>query len=166
MKKYGLFAGLGLILLVILMRLLPHASNITPLYAVALFAAAVFPRRWAVAVPMAAMVISDLIIGLHSSIAFTWSGMLVFALLGFGLAGRPTALRVAGSAILGSGVFFLWTNLGVCFGSLEFHSFELKHDQCARGILGQRLIYTNAYFGTHCHFSLEEMRLYQFVCYS
>lgn len=113
MKKQGLIAGLSLIALVILMRLLPHASNITPLYAVALFAAAVFPRRWAVAVPMAAMVTSDLAIGLHSSIAFTWSGMLVFALLGFGLASKPTALRVAGSAILGSTVFFLWTNFGV-----------------------------------------------------
>ena len=113
MKKYGLLAGLGLIALVIVMRLMPHASNVTPLYAVALFAAAVFPKRWAVAVPMAAMIISDLVIGLHSSIAFTWSGMLVFALLGFGLAGRPSAMRVAGSAILGSLIFFFWTNLGV-----------------------------------------------------
>lgn len=113
MNKNGLFAGMALIALVIIVRLMPHASNITPLYAVALFAAALFPRRWAVAVPMAAMVVSDLVIGLHSTIAFTWSGMLVFAWLGFGLADRSTAMRVAGSAILGSTVFFVWTNFGV-----------------------------------------------------
>jgi hypothetical protein len=113
MKKYGLFAGLGLIALVIIVRLMPHASNLTPLYAVALLAAAVFPKRWAIAIPMVAMVISDLVIGLHSSIAFTWSGMLVFAWLGFGLTDQPSARRVAGSAVLGSTVFFLWTNLGV-----------------------------------------------------
>jgi hypothetical protein len=113
MKRNWLLGGLGLIALAVAARLLPHAANVTPLFAVTLFACAYLPRRWALAVPVTAMIGSDLIIGLHSGIAFTWTGMLVFALLGYGLRDRTGAFRVIGSALLGSVVFFIWTNFGV-----------------------------------------------------
>ena len=113
MKRYVFAAALGLVLLAVAGRLLPHAANVTPLYAVALFACAVLPRRWAIVVPVIAMIASDFLIGLHNGIFFTWSGMLVFAVLGFGLRGRTGNLRIVGSALAGSLVFFLWTNLGV-----------------------------------------------------
>ena len=113
MKRNWLLVGLGLILFAALGRFLPHAANVTPLYAVALFACAVLPRRWAIAVPIAAMVVSDLFIGLHETILFTWSGTPVFALLGFGLRGRTTTLPVIAASLAGSVAFFLWTNFGV-----------------------------------------------------
>ena len=117
MNRNWLLAGVGLVALAVVGRLVPHAANITPLYAVALFACAVFPRRWAVAVPVAAMVLSDLTIGLHPGIWYTWSGMLVFALLGFGLRGRASAGRIVVSSLAGSLAFFLWTNFGVWLAS-------------------------------------------------
>jgi hypothetical protein len=113
MNRTWLFAGLGLVGLAVLGRVVPHAANLTPLYAVALFACAYFPRRWALAVPVGAMVLSDLVIGLHSTVAFTWSGILVFALLGFALRGRRAGLGVVLAAGAGSLAFFAWTNFGV-----------------------------------------------------
>jgi hypothetical protein len=113
MNRTWLFRGLGLVLLAVLGRVLPHAANVTPLYAVALFACAYFPRRWALAVPVAAMVASDLIIGLHSTVAFTWSGMFVFALLGLLLRDRRFGPGVVVAAGAGSVAFFAWTNFGV-----------------------------------------------------
>jgi len=117
MKRNWIFAGLGLVTLAVIGRIMPHAANLTPLYAVALFACAVFPKRWAIAIPVVAMVASDLIIGLHASIAFTWSGMFVFALLGFAMRERKTTGRIIISAVAGSAIFFVWTNLGVWFVS-------------------------------------------------
>lgn len=112
MNHRWILGGLGLIALAVLGRLIPHAANLTPLYAVALFACAVFPKRWAIAVPVAAMAISDLVIGMHATVLFTWSGMLVFAALGYGLREGRTAWRIVGSALAGSVLFFLWTNFG------------------------------------------------------
>jgi len=113
MNRSWLVVALGLVLLAVLGRMVPHAANVTPLYAVALFACACFPRRWALAVPVAAMVVSDLIIGTHATMAFTWSGMLIFALAGFALRGRITALRTLATAATGALAFYAWTNFGV-----------------------------------------------------
>ena len=113
MKRNWILAGLGLVTLAVIGRLIPHAANLTPLYAVTLFACAVFPKRWAVAIPVVAMVASDLVIGFHSNIAFTWSGMFVFALLGFAMRERKTTGRIVIGALAGSAIFFVWTNLGV-----------------------------------------------------
>jgi len=112
MNRKWILAGLGLIAVAVVGRLVPHAANVTPLYAVALFACAVFPRRWALAVPVLAMIASDIVIGMHATVLFTWSGMLVFALLGFGLRGKRTTGRIVGSALAGSLAFFVWTNFG------------------------------------------------------
>lgn len=113
MNTKWLIGGLGLVAVVLVGRLMPHAANLTPLYAVALFACAVFPRRWALLVPVTAMIASDLVLGLHNTVAFTWSGMLVFAALGYGLHGRHNTARIIGSALAGSAAFFVWTNFGV-----------------------------------------------------
>jgi hypothetical protein len=113
MNRLWLIAGVGLVLVAVLGRLFPHAANVTPLYAVALLACAYFPRRWALAVPVAAMIVSDLLIGLHDTVAFTWSGMLLFAALGFALRGRVTALWAVAAAAGGALGFFAWTNFGV-----------------------------------------------------
>lgn len=113
MNRLWLVAGVGLVVVAVIGRLIPHAANVTPLYAVALFAAAYFPRRWALAVPVAAMIVSDLLIGMHATVAFTWSGLFIFAVCGFALRGRVTALRTVAAAAGGALVFFAWTNFGV-----------------------------------------------------
>ncbi|MCC7248139.1 MAG: hypothetical protein IT473_05905, partial [Lysobacter sp.] len=55
----------GMILLAALSRLLPHPPNFSPVEAIALFGGAYFAHRaWAVAVPLIAMLVSDIALGL------------------------------------------------------------------------------------------------------
>lgn len=113
MNRNWILAGVGLAILAIAGRVLPHAANLTPLYAVALFACAVFPRGTGMWVPMAAMVASDLFLGLHDTVLFTWTGMLLFCVLGYLLRGQRSTARLALTTLTGSTLFFLWTNFGV-----------------------------------------------------
>lgn len=113
MTRNWILAGLGLALFATLGRLWPHASNVTPLFAVALFAAAAFPRGTGLWVPVVAMVASDLVLGLHDTVLFTWTGMLLFVALGYALRSRQTTGRIALATLAGSAGYFIWTNFGV-----------------------------------------------------
>src|ERR1700704_326697 len=59
--RYGL--AIGLILLAVAGRLIPHPDNFTPIMAVALFAGATLSPRIAYVVPLAALIVSDLLLG-------------------------------------------------------------------------------------------------------
>ena len=57
---------IGMIAAAAALRLLPHPSNFTPIGALALFAGAHFDdKRWAFVLPLAAMLLSDAVIGFH-----------------------------------------------------------------------------------------------------
>lgn len=118
----------GMILLAALSRLLPHPMNFSPVEAIALFGGAYFAARgWAVAVPLLAMLVSDLILGISiggmywdymTGLSF-WSVYLCIALstvMGFGLRGRVGAGRVLGYSLAGSVLFFVVTNFFTWFG--------------------------------------------------
>ena len=51
-----------LVFLGALSRLIPHPPNFVALGALALYAGARLPRRWAIAVPLAAMALSDFVL--------------------------------------------------------------------------------------------------------
>ena len=105
-----------------LTRLLPHPFNFTPIGAIALFGGAHFARKYlAFLVPLAAMLVSDLMLGFHNSM---WAVYLAFILtvgIGMGLLQKITLGRVFGSAILSSVLFFLITNFAVWYGSAGFY---------------------------------------------
>jgi hypothetical protein len=103
-------------------RLLPHPPNMTSLTALALFGGARFAdRRLAYAVPLLALLLSDLVLGVYwswSAMAWQphmWVQYLCFALvvtLGLGLQRRSGAMRIAGTMLAGSTLFFILSNLG------------------------------------------------------
>ena len=63
----------GMIVLAALSRLLPHPPNFSPVEAIALFGGAYFANRWAaVWVPLVAMFLSDLALGLMNG-GIYWS---------------------------------------------------------------------------------------------
>lgn len=104
----------AMILVAALSRLLPHPPNVTPLAAMALFGGAYFAdRRLAFLVPLAALLLSDLILGLHGQMLGVYAGFALVVCVGFGLRGRTRALPVAVAALIGSSVFFLVSNFGV-----------------------------------------------------
>ncbi len=107
--------ALSLVALDVVARLAPHAPNFTPLAASALFAGAVLGSRpLALAVPLAAMLLSDLVLGYSDWIV---TGAVYGALALPGLLGIWARARNAGllaPLVLGSSLFFFAsTNLAV-----------------------------------------------------
>jgi hypothetical protein len=114
----------AMILLAVATRLLYHFQpglvppNFSPVEAVALFGGAYFAdRRLALLVPLAAMALSDLVIGFHGLLWLVYACVAVSTVLGFGLRGKVGVARVAAYSVIGSTLFFIVTNFGVWFGS-------------------------------------------------
>ena len=112
-KTAMIIIAVGLIVTAVVTRLLPHPANFAPIAAVALFGGAVLPRKWALTLPLFCMIISDLIIGLHPLILFTWGSFAVIALLGSRYLKKITPLTVVGASIGASVLFYLVSNFGV-----------------------------------------------------
>ncbi|MFD2935235.1 DUF6580 family putative transport protein [Spirosoma flavum] len=107
-----------LVLATALFRVIPHWYNFTPIAAMALFGAASFERKWlGLAVPLAAMLISDALIGFHSNMGAVYGSFGLTWLLGLWALQRPTAGRIAAASITSSVLFFLITNFAVWYGS-------------------------------------------------
>ena len=103
----------GLILVGIVSRLVPHPWNATPLTAIALFGGTYCAKRWSILLPLGIVAISDLFLGWHATIPFTWSACAATGLLAWWLRARPSAGRIIAGSLLGSVIFFLVTNFGV-----------------------------------------------------
>ena len=102
-----------LIVFAIFFRLAPHAPNFVPIIAIAMFAGAYLPKKKALFVPLLIMIISDLVIGLHSAVAFTWGAMLLCGFIGIKLRNNVKASSVMGYTLLSAVAFFIISNLGV-----------------------------------------------------
>lgn len=129
-------------------RLVPHWPNFTPLAAVSLFAGFWFARRSvALLVPLCAMLLSDMVIGGYEpAVMATVYAALVLPIAFRGiLRTRLSALRIGGTAIVSSIVFYLATNfahwlwmndypftlagLGACYAAaLPFFKYQLMGD--------------------------------------
>lgn len=124
--RYGLI--FGLIVLAVVGRLIPHPDNFTPVMAVALLGGAALPIGAAYALPLAALVISDLLLGYP----FDWMSVVVYgcflASVGLGqwLGKRRTWPRTGVAAVSGSLLFFAVTNFAAWLGphGLYAHTVE------------------------------------------
>ncbi|MCS7045092.1 MAG: hypothetical protein NZO58_01920 [Gemmataceae bacterium] len=106
-----LFVLSGLVLSAVLARLIPHPPNFTPIGALALFSGAVYAdRRLAFLLPLAALFVSDVCLGLHVLIPVVYASFMVNVLLGRWLRSRRTILSTAAVTVAGSFQFFLVTN--------------------------------------------------------
>ena len=102
---------MGMIFGAAALRLLPHAPNFDPITALALFAgASVEDRRWAVALPLAAMLLSDLLIGFHPLLPVIYLTFALVVWMGISLRQRLTALPVAGAALGAATLYFVVSN--------------------------------------------------------
>lgn len=101
-------------------RLIPHPPNVASITAVALFGGAYLTdKRLSLIVPLAALFLSDLILGFYSHMEVVYGSFLLVVCLGFWLQRKRSALRIAGAAIASSVIFFVITNFGVwAFSSL------------------------------------------------
>ncbi len=95
------------------MRLVPHLPNFVPVVAIAIFAGAYLNKRTAVILPLAIMVLSDLIIGLHDVILYTWGSFLIIGIINTWMRNRVSVRNVFLSTVFSSLIFFVITNFGV-----------------------------------------------------
>jgi hypothetical protein len=111
-------AILAVIAAAALARLLPHPPNVAPIAAMALFAGAHIGSSWgrpwaAFAIPLAAMALSDLVLGPHDTLIYVYAAFALTVLCGRLLAARQAPLAVAGASVGASLLFFAVTNFGV-----------------------------------------------------
>jgi hypothetical protein len=98
----------------LLWRVLPHGWNMTPVLALALFAGTRLKQpALRFILPLAVMVLSDLLLGFHDTMFYVYGALLVVVLMGQGLGARGSLPAYAGMSVAGSLLFYLITNFGV-----------------------------------------------------
>ena len=112
-ERNPIWLAVAIVLVAAMMRLLPHPDNVTPLVALALVGGSLFTGWLAVAAPLAAIIVSDLALGFHATIPFTWGSVALISLLGLWAGKRATWGRMLGAGLAGSTLFYLITNFGV-----------------------------------------------------
>ena len=126
---WAMFAALFLLVVVVFYRVVSGFAgsadfhwlhNFAPLAAVALSGAVYLPRRMAALLPMAMLLVSDLILNFfhYHQPFFTldilprYLALALITGLGFALRGRATILGLLGASVAGSLLFFVITNTG------------------------------------------------------
>jgi hypothetical protein len=96
------------------LRLVPHPPNFTPIGAMALFGGAMLGRRaLAFIAPLAAMLLSDAVLGFHAGMPWIYASIAMITLIGWTALQHRSALRIGLAAVAGSVLFFVVTNFGV-----------------------------------------------------
>ncbi len=104
----------GMVLAAAASRLMPHPPNLTPITALALFGGATFSdKRAGFLVPLAALFLSDLVMGLYSGLWIVYGSFALIVCIGFWLRTRRRIAPIAGATLASSVLFFVVTNFGV-----------------------------------------------------
>lgn len=118
-----------LIALVAFSRLIPHWPNFTPVMAIALFAGfSLSSRVLQYVVPIAAMVISDIVLGLvlgsgwmiHDTTLYVYGAVIMGVVIGNVMKSSSRWKQVIGGGALASVMFFLVSNFGVWAGGTMY----------------------------------------------
>ena len=104
----------AMILAAALSRLIPHPPNFSPVAALALFGgAAIASKRLAFALPLTAMLLSDLILGFSTMTPVIYGCFALIVCLGFWVKQKQNVGRIGLAAVAGAILFFVVTNFGV-----------------------------------------------------
>jgi len=105
--------ALILVVMAVIFRFIPHIANFSPILAIALFGGAYLNKKHALLLPLALMMITDLFIGMHNTILFTWGSILLISGLGMLLRQKKNVLNISLSALSSAVLFFIISNFGV-----------------------------------------------------
>lgn len=150
--------GVLLIALGAASRLVPHPANMAPIGAIALYGGSQLPKKYALAIPLLAMILSDFFIGFDGIASrFTvYGSFLLIGLIGLWLKKHLNVINLIAAMFVSSILFFLTTNAGVwafsqmypkTLGGLML-SYEMGLPFLRNTILGD-LLYTTTIFGFH-----------------
>lgn len=128
----------GMVLLAVLARLVPHPPNFTPIGAVALFGAAHFRSKWlAFLVPLLALLLSDMALevaassglysgwmahsrGFYRGMWAVYGAVALIAATGLFLRQHRSLVAVGGGVLAASVIFFVVTNFAVWIGGTMY----------------------------------------------
>jgi hypothetical protein len=91
-------------------RLVPHPWNVAPVAAMALCGGMYLGKRYALIVPLVAMLLSDLFLGVTIVSPFVYACFIVSGLMGLWLRNHKSIGWIAGGTLASSAVFYLVTN--------------------------------------------------------
>jgi hypothetical protein len=102
--------------------------NFSPLAAVALCGAAYLPKRFAIALPLVGLVVSDAVLDLFHyhlpllsfEIVPRYAALGIISMMGMALRGRARLLPLLGASFAGSVIFFVITNTGSWIAAPEY----------------------------------------------
>lgn len=105
---------ISLVFLAAFSRLIPHPWNFTALGAIAFFGGARFEdKKMSLWIPMLALFVSDLFLGFHSTILFTYGGFLLVGLIAQFARNLRNPITLVSLLLSSSVVFYLVSNFGV-----------------------------------------------------
>ena len=102
--SFGIFVALAA------SRFIPHPPNFTPLIALSFYVPVLFGLRF-ISIVILSFFITDLIIGFHSTLFFTWGSVGIIGLISKYF-NKSIIIRLLG-ALTGAFIFYLISNLGV-----------------------------------------------------
>jgi hypothetical protein len=102
---------LGFVLMAVLVRLLPHPPNVTPITALAIFGYNFKNKYLGLSLPLIAMVLSDIYLGFYGITLWVYGSFLLISLLG-----RYWKKIKVTNVLISSLIFFIITNFGVWLG--------------------------------------------------
>ncbi|MEA3398292.1 MAG: DUF6580 family putative transport protein [Patescibacteria group bacterium] len=157
-KKAKLILIIGIITLAAGSRLIKHPFNFTPIIAMSIFAGVYLNKKWAVMLPLAAMIISDFFIGFYDwqVMASVYAGIALAFFIGYILKKRKKWQTAIAGALASSAAFFIITNFSIWAffdwyphtwaGLLNCFTLALPF---FRNSLAGDLLYTGAFFAAY-----------------
>jgi hypothetical protein len=128
-----------LVLFAAVYRVLPHPWNVAPIGALALLGGLYFPRRLALILPLAALMLTDGWLNVrhgsafwHTSRLFDYAGFMLIGGMGLWLRHRSTGSKVGGAAATPF-LFFVVSNFGVWLAGIGLNG--LPYEKSAAGLL-------------------------------
>ncbi len=126
MNKNNYLITYILLALGVICRFLPHPANFAPIGAIAIFSGLYLPKKYTIIIPMLVMLVSDFFIGFYSwqIMVSVYASFAIMGLLGLWARKNKKLSKIIGATLLGSVIFFLFTNASVwLFGTMYSHSF-------------------------------------------
>lgn len=116
-----------IIILAVISRFIPHIPNFAPITAIAIFAGAYLPWKKAAGITLAVRLISDIFLGFFSwpLMLAVYSSHLAGIFLGLWIkhAKKYRWLKIGGSSLIASALFFLATNFAFLYSNYP-HNLE------------------------------------------
>ncbi|MBN1870809.1 MAG: hypothetical protein JW847_09575 [Candidatus Omnitrophica bacterium] len=148
--------ALCLLVLGIFSRLIIHPWNFTPVIAMALFGGVYLRKKQAIILPLVLFAVTDLILGVHKTMFFTWGSVVAIAAIGLWVKKNKNLATILGSGVASAVLFFIVTNFGVWLASGMYPHTWAGFSECFvlavpffRGTLLSTLVYGAILFGVY-----------------